>query len=376
ELVTGQLEHQLGDVAGILFFLLGAMTIVELIDMHDGFSAITSRIHTTNKVKLLWVIALLSFFLSAVLDNLTTAIVMASLIKKLIPEKQLRMMFAGMVIIACNAGGAWSPIGDVTTTMLWIDNRITTPNIIATVFLPSLACLLVPLAALSFKLKGSLAPVVIKESRKDISVVERNTVFIVGLLVMLFVPVFKTITHLHPFMGILFGLGVLWVVTELMHKGKKMDVRSYYSPAMALQRIDAPSILFFLGILTAVGALQAVGVLNSLAVWMDSAIGNLDVVVLAIGLLSAIVDNVPMVAATMGMYSLEQYPVDHRLWEFIAYCAGTGGSILIIGSASGVAVMGLEKIEFFWYLRKIGWLALLGYIAGAGVYLLQASLIG
>ncbi len=286
-------------------------------------------------------------------------------------------MFAGMVIIACNAGGAWSPIGDVTTTMLWIDNRITTPGIMASVFLPSLACLLVPLAVLSLRLKGSLPPVTIKEGkRNDISVVERNTVFIVGLLVLLFVPVFKTITHLHPFMGILFGLGVLWVVTELMHKGKKVDVRSYYSPAMALQRIDAPSILFFLGILTAVGALQAVGLLKLLSVWMDSAIGNLDVIVLAIGVLSAIVDNVPLVAATMGMYSLDQFPADHTLWKFIAYCAGTGGSILIIGSAAGVAVMGLEKIEFFWYLRKIGWLALLGYLAGAGVYLLQASLMG
>jgi Na+/H+ antiporter NhaD/arsenite permease-like protein len=349
------------------------MTIVELIDAHDGFEVITHKITTTDKRKLLWIISFVAFFLSAVLDNLTTTIVMVSLLRKLIADKQTRMFFIGMVVIAANAGGAWTPIGDVTTTMLWIGGQITTGNIMIKLILPSLACLIVPLIFLSFSITGKIenAPIIEIKETNPTTAFERKLILGLGIGALIFVPVFKTITHLPPFLGILFGLGVLWVVTEIIHKNKNDADKDVYSVVHALRKADVPSVLFFLGILVAIAALESTHLLANLATYMDSTIGNINVIVISIGLLSAIVDNVPLVAATMGMYDMQTYPTDHYFWEFIAYCAGTGGSCLIIGSAAGVAAMGMEKIDFFWYVKKIALLALLGYFAGALIYIAQ-----
>ena len=377
EEVGAELAHHMGDLSQILFFLLSAMTIVELIDAHDGFEIITKRITTTNKRKLVWIIGLITFFLSAVLDNLTTSIVMISLVRKLMTDRQDRMMFAGAIIIAANAGGAWSPIGDVTTTMLWIGGQITATNIITKLFLPSLVCVLVPLIALQFVLKGNVtAPAYIdKEEKAAIpNYRHRNIVFFSGIGILLMVPVFKTLTHLPPFMGILIGLGLLWVIVEILHSEKDEEDRKFYTVAYALRKVDAPSILFFLGILLAIAALQSTHQLQALAGWMDNTLKDQNIIVLSIGLLSAVIDNVPLVAAAMGMYDLQQYPTDHYFWEFLAYCTGTGGSALIIGSAAGVAIMGIEKIDFMWYLKRISWLALIGYFAGAFVYILEHSI--
>ncbi len=372
ESIVENLLHHLGDLSQILFFLLGAMTVVELIDAHDGFEIITKRITTRNKKKLLWIIGTLAFFLSAVLDNLTTSIVMISLVRKLVAAKKDRMFFAGAIIIAANAGGAWSPIGDVTTTMLWIGGQITAANIIVKLILPSFACLVAPLLVMQLFLKGQVhAPKENFETTADTTELHRKIVFFSGISVLLFVPVFKTITHLPPFMGMMIGLGVLWIIVELLHSDKDEEDRKNYTVAYALRKIDSPSILFFLGILLAVAALQSTGQLNLLATAMNENIGNQDLIVMSIGLLSAIVDNVPLVAAAMGMYTLDQFPTDHYFWEFLAYCTGTGGSVLIIGSAAGVAVMGIEKIDFLWYVKRISWLALIGYFAGALVYILQ-----
>lgn len=372
------LTEGLGEVAGILFFLLGAMTIVELIDAHDGFELITSRINTTSKKKLVWLIGFITFFLSAVLDNLTTTIVMVSMLRAIVPDKKERLLFAGLVIIAANAGGAWSPIGDVTTTMLWIGGQITAGSIVLKTFIPSLVSFIVPAWLISLQLKGNVERPELSDEKDQLSNTsrERNTVFWVGVCSLLFVPVFKTITHLPPYMGVLLGLGVMWVVTETIHSGKDEAEKGLYSVNHALRKIDSPSILFFLGILLSIAALQVTGVLTSLATFLDESVGNISVITILIGLLSAVVDNVPLVAAAQGMYGLEQYPTGHFFWEFLAYCAGTGGSCLVIGSAAGVAAMGLEKIEFFWYLKKIGWLALLGYLAGAATFLLQHLVTG
>lgn len=374
EAVTHHLAEHLGDLAGILFFLLGAMTIVELIDAHDGFQAVTDRIKTKNKRKLLWIFSFVTFFLSSVLDNLTTTIVMLSLLRKLTNDRHDRLLFAGITVIAANAGGAWSPLGDVTTTMLWIGNQITALNIIIKIFLPSVICTLVPILLLLPQLKGNISPPeAISEdtANKHLSstVFERNIVFVLGISSLLFVPIFKTITHLPPFMGILFGLGLMWVVTELIHSGKDDADRDFLSVVYALRKIDTPSILFFLGILMAVSALQTVGILQEAAQWLTHTIANDSLIVILLGFLSAVIDNVPLVAAAQGMYSLEHYPTDHYFWEFLAYCTGTGGSTLIIGSAAGVAAMGIEKINFFWYAKKITWIAALGYLAGALVYI-------
>ncbi len=372
--VVAELSHHLASISEILFFLLGAMVVVELIDAHGGFDVITDRIATRDPRLLLWIIGILSFFLSALLDNLTTSIVMVSFLRKLIKQAEMRKLMAGVVIIAANAGGAWSPIGDVTTTMLWIGGQITTFNIIKTLFLPSLACLVVPLLFLTFShtlqiapaKSGFIKPVVDRRAR-----FERTILFWVGLGGLLFVPIFKTITHLPPYMGMLLVLSAIWIVSELIHRHKDTEARQPFTAAYALSRIDSSSILFFLGILLAVSCLEVTHLLGSLATWLDQSVGNLDLIVLLIGLASAVIDNVPLVAASMGMYDLQTYPADHRLWEFLAYCAGTGGSILIIGSAAGVAVMGMEHIDFGWYLRRISWLALLGYLAGALVYFLM-----
>lgn len=371
-IVQDALANNLGATAGILFFLMAAMTIVEIIDAHDGFSIITSAIRTREKSTLLWIICFIAFFLSAVLDNLTTAIVMVSLTRKLLRDQEDRMLFAGMIVIAANAGGAWSPIGDVTTTMLWIGGQVTALNIIRTLFFPSLICLLIPLFIAGRKLKGTIGEELQEaESTGKMNGKERNTVFFTGVGVLLFVPVFKTLTHLPPYMGILLGLGFLWAIVEFLHRRKDGEDKEYYSVSSAMQRIDTPSVLFFLGILLAVGALESTHILHDLAMIMNEKIGNLTAIVTGIGLLSSIVDNVPLVAASMGMYSLSVYPPDHFLWEFMAYCAGTGGSVLIIGSAAGVAVMGIEKISFTWYLKKISLYALIGYFAGALVYVIM-----
>ena len=375
-IVDNNLLHHLGEQSQILFFLLGAMTIVELIDAHDGFEIITKRITTTNKKRLLWIIGLLAFLLSAVLDNLTTSIVMISLVRKLMVDKKNRLMFAGAIVISANAGGAWSPIGDVTTTMLWIGGQITASNIIVKLILPSLVCMTIPLTVMQYFLKG----VVQKPSEKfedgeTPNERHRNIVFFTGITIFLLVPVFKTVTHLPPFMGILLGLGILWIIVEILHSDKDEADRKHYTVAYALRKIDSSSILFFLGILLAIGALESTGQLLRMAQAMNKVVGNENLIVIIIGLASSVVDNVPLVAAAMGMYSLQQYPADHYFWEFLAYCTGTGGSILIIGSAAGVAIMGIEKMDFIWYLKRISWLALIGYFAGACIYILQEQML-
>jgi NhaD family Na+/H+ antiporter len=379
--VGGELSHHLASVSEILFFLMGAMTIVELVDAYQGFRIITDRINTKNPKILLWLICFVTFFLSAILDNLTTSIVMISLIRKLIPNKEMRMFFAGMIIIAANAGGAWTPIGDVTTTMLWIGGQISTVNIMKVLFLPSLICILVPLLYLSFTLKGDLGErqntAHMHTDHENDHVKGSTTMLILGVGALIFVPIFKTVTHLPPYIGMLMGLGVLWVVSELINPHADEATRKPYTAAGALSRIDSSSVLFFLGILLAVGALESMHILTHFAEILNTTFGDNRVIVTLIGLLSAIVDNVPLVAASMGMYSLEMYPTDHLIWEYLAFCAGTGGSILIIGSAAGVAVMGMEKIDFIWYLKKISLLAMLGYFAGAAVYLaIEHFLIG
>jgi Na+/H+ antiporter NhaD/arsenite permease-like protein len=375
-LVSEQLTHHLSEIAAILFFLLGAMTIVEIIDLHDGFEVIVSRIKTTSSRKLIWILGLLAFVLSGILDNLTTTIVLVSLLRKLVPNKSERMFYAGLVVIAANAGGAFTPIGDVTTTMLWIGGQITTENIVQKLFLPSLACLLFPLLYLSYKTKGNIDRQLEEgQVRKlDSTPFERKLVLTLGVAALVFVPIFKYLTHLPPYMGVLLGLGVLWVVIELVHHKKEEEQKNKFSVLTALKKVDSATVLFFLGILLSIGAMQSAGQLTLMADFLDEKVGNFYAINFLIGLLSAIVDNVPLVAAMMRMYHLE-YPADHAFWEFLAYCAGTGGSVLIIGSAAGVAVMGMEKINFFWYLRKISALALIGYVAGALVFLLQQQVV-
>lgn len=399
--INSELNHELASVSQILFFLLGAMTIVEIIDAHQGFKIITNRIKTKDARKLLWIIGFITFFLSALLDNLTTAIVMVSLLRKLVHDKEQRMFFAGIVIIAANAGGAWSPIGDVTTTMLWIGGQISSANIIKTLLIPSLVCLIIPLIVVGFKLKGEVKRdnYDYDKAGKEEKVKGSLLILLLGIAGLLFVPVFKTMTHLPPYLGMLFSLAIVWIASELLHIDKEEEERKQYSAIHALSKIDTSSVLFFLGILLAIGVLQGIGTLSHLAGWMDSTIGNKDAIAVAIGLLSAVVDNVPIIAATMKMYPLATevinadafnyavanpelvnsgsfifnnatyYLHDAKLWEFFAYAAGTGGSCLIIGSAAGVAVMGMEKIDFIWYIKKISWLALIGYIAGAIAYM-------
>lgn len=363
------LEH-MGEISGILFFLLGAMTIVELIDGHDGFELISSSITSTDKRTVLLIISVIAFFLSSVLDNLTTTIVLISLTTKLIKDSKDRLVFAAMIVIAANAGGAWSPIGDVTTTMLWIGGQISPIEIIKEVFIPSLVSVIIPFVGLSYSMKGKL----VKPSNDDkvngnSTLKESNLVLLIGLLSLLFVPLFKTLTGLPPFMGILFSLGVMWLLTELIHSKKDTADRDSLSVNFAIRKIDTPSILFFLGILISVAALQSSGILLIVSDQLNEAIGNQKIIVIVLGMLSAIIDNVPLVAATQGMYSLTEFPQDHPFWHFIAYCTGTGGSLLIIGSAAGVAAMGLTNIEFFWYVKKVTFWALLGYISGALLFL-------
>jgi len=374
--VVEQLTEKLAETAAIVFFLIGAMTIVEVTDAHGGFEIITSRIKATKLSSLLWVIGFITFFLSSILDNMTTTIVMVALMKGLLKDRNQRLFFAGLIVIAANAGGAWSPIGDVTTTMLWIGGQVTTLNIMKTTFLASMACMVVPLIMASFMLKGNVeSPDSSANGCVNTTQFEKNVMFFMGMGCLIFVPIFKSITHLPPYLGILFALGVLWLVGNLLHRSKCAEEKDHLTLTRALRKIDMASVVFFIGILLAVATLSANGMLPALAQWLDIQVGNQTLIVIIIGMVSAIVDNIPLVAASMGMYPLAQYPPDSFIWEFMAYCAGTGGSMLIIGSAAGVAAMGLEKIEFFWYARRIGPLAMAGYFAGIATYILQYKLL-
>ena len=374
-LVTEHLNESLVTTAQIIFFLMGAMTIVEVVDSHGGFEIITSRIRTKRLSTLMWLVGTLTFFLSSVLDNLTTAIVMVSLMKKLLSKREDRLVFAGVIIIAANAGGAWSPIGDVTTTMLWIGGQITAMVIMQSLFLPSVIAALVPMVFFSWKMRHALveSPDDHLQPQSDLYP-HAKLMFFLGLGILIAVPVFKTLTGLPPYLAMLLGLGLLWLVGDLIHRNKAPEEKQHLTLASALSRIDMGSLTFFIGILLAVATLEHSHVLTSLANWLDTVVGRQDVIVMLIGLASAVVDNVPLVAAAMGMYDLAKYPTDSFLWEFLAFCAGTGGSILVIGSAAGVAAMGLEKINFFWYVKNISALALVGYFAGAFVYIFQFNL--
>lgn len=369
------LHGHLSEIASILFFLMGAMTIVELIDLHGGFDLITARIRTRRKVAVLWVVSAVAFFMSAILDNLTTAIVMASVVGKLVSDREDRLWMVGMVVIASNAGGAWSPLGDVTTTMLWVGHKVSADAVVLNLILPSLACVLVPLALLSLRMKGDLTPPAV-ESGSGGDAGGNGWVLVLGFMCLLLVPVFKVVLHLPPFMGMMLSLGLMWILIEGLNGRRQLQDRKRFSPVDALERIDTPSLLFFMGILLAVGALQVTGQLEELAAWLDSAVPNRNLSVSLIGLLSAVIDNVPMVAGAMEMYPEAQFPelgLNAPFWHYMAYCTGTGGSLLIIGSAAGVAVMGIEQVPFFWYLRRVSVLALLGYLAGAGVFLAQQA---
>ena len=379
-----ELSHHLVDIGEILFFLLAAMTIVELVDSHQGFSINTDKITTKRKVPLMWILCVISFFFSAVLDNLTTSIVMAALISKMIKDKKDLWMFAGMIIISANAGGAWSPMGDVTTIMLWVGGQVTAWNIIYSIFIPSLVCMIVPLLYISFKLKGSIQSPDLTSLNSEISSVntyERNLIFYMGVLGLLFVPIFKITTGLPPYVGMLLSLGVLWVTTEILHRNKNYEQRRHLSVIGVLKKVDTPTIFFFLGILLAVAGLQSAGQLDIVAKYLENTFSGenkIYIINVLIGLMSALVDNVPLVAGAMGMYEIGPiqdgilaYPQDHKFWQFLAYCAGTGGSVLIIGSAAGVAVMGILKIDFMWYVKRISFLALIGYVAGAITYIIM-----
>ncbi len=372
-------EH-LGEIAGILFFLLGAMTIVELVDTHDGFKVITDKIATKNRVKLLWIISAVAFVLSSLLDNLTTAIIMCALIRRIVKKQENVWLIGGFVVIAANAGGAWSPIGDVTTIMLWIGGQISTFHVIKIVLAPSILSLVIPLLVASYTLRGRIETPKLSEEeiqdRPQWALWEQYFMFILGGLGLLFVPVFKAVTHYPPFMGVLLSVGFIWYITEFLHRGKSEKIKHDFSVASMLHRIDTPSILFFLGILLAVGALDTSGHLHLMATALDNTFGNIYVINGLIGALSAIVDNVPLVAAAMGMYEMTEFPMDHDFWTLLAYCAGTGGSMLIIGSAAGVAAMGILKIDFIWYLKHVSLYALIGYLAGIGAFYLQQTYLG
>jgi Na+/H+ antiporter NhaD/arsenite permease-like protein len=380
-LIGHELITHLGEIAEILFFLLGAMTIVELIDTYGGFKIITDRIKTTSRIKFLWLVVILTFFMSAILDNMTTTIVMVTLLRKLITAKEDRWFFAGMVVLAANAGGTWSPIGDVTTIMLWVGEKVSTVNIILKTFLASFMSIVVPLIILSFRLKGNFTTpqetkngLELKLEENEIQLPSHLRLFILcaGVGVLILVPVFKSVTHLPPYMGMIGGLAILWVITELLQRISLLKGNRKLTVPAILSRIDVSSILFFLGILLSVAALQVCGHLMLLSTSLENiSLAEPEkyfVISYLIGLLSSVIDNVPLVAGAMGMYSFE---TDHYFWEFIAYCAGTGGSILIIGSAAGVAAMGLEKIDFIWYLKKISLLAMIGYTAGALTFVAQ-----
>ena len=395
--IASQLVEQLGDTCEILVYLIGAMTIVDLIDSHGGFSAITRLITTRNRRKLIWLLAFIAFFMSAVLDNMTTTIIMIMLLRRLVDDRRERWVYASLIVIAANSGGAWSPIGDVTTIMLWVRGNISTSATIPHLFLPSLVSAMVPVLIISRYLHGKVTPPKAFEENRDnlllkvLKANEKLAILCIGVFCLLFVPVFKTITHLPPFMGILMGVGILWVFTELMYRRTPINEDLKLRLSKVVSRIDGATLMFFLGILLAVDALRCSGVLGSFSIWLDDTIGNVYAVNLIIGTLSAVVDNVPLVAGAIGMYPVASdamiataadpvymayFVQDGVFWQFLAYCAGVGGSMLIIGSAAGVVVMGLEGINFIWYLKRISLLALAGYLSGAAVYILQNILLG
>jgi Na+/H+ antiporter NhaD/arsenite permease-like protein len=371
------LMHSIGEISEILFFLLGAMTIVELIDSHHGFDFITARIRTQSMSKLVGIIVTLTFFLSAILDNLTTAIVMTTLARKLINQKKDRLAFAALIVIAANAGGAWSPIGDVTTTMLWIKGQITAWNIVKELFIPSVVCVLVPTLVVARNFKNRKLENIHKEqSALSSEVGHQQLILGLGIGVLISVPLFKLLTHLPPYMGMLLGLAVMWITTEILHSKKENDIRNKLSVIYALKKIDTASILFFLGILLSVSVLQHAALLSSFANRLSSLFNNNSTIIASLmGILSAIVDNVPLVAATQAMYPLSLYPADHYFWELLAFTTGTGGSIFIIGSAAGVAVMGIEEIDFIWYLKSFSLLALLGFASGIVAYIFESQIL-
>ena len=365
--VEEQLSQRLGEISGLLFFLMSAMIIVELIDAHQGFNILTSNIKRNGKQYLTWTLSLITFFLSAILDNLATTIVMVLLARKLVGNTRERWLIIGIIIIAANAGGVWSPMGGITSTMLWMGRQVT-PKGLLSLFLPSLASLIIPVILCTFNQRGNVTPSSAPgNGHFTFSRSHQYVALISGLLILILVPVTTILTGFPPYMVILLGLGILWIITEIMHQNNKSESRQA-TVAEALRRIDTSSILFFLGILLAIAALQAAGVLQHMAAWLESNISNKNVIAIILGLLSAIVDNVPLVAASQGMY---KYPADHNFWLLLTYCTGTGGSILLIGSAAGVAAMGIEKISFTWYLRKITPIALAGFIAGIVVYFIQ-----
>ena len=377
------LLHHLGKTAEILIFLIGAMTIVEIVDLHRGFDILKGYIHTRSKSKLLWIVGILGFILSAIIDNLTATIVLVTLLRKLVPDREQRLWYVALIVIAANAGGAWSPIGDVTTTMLWIGQRVSTAGLMEYLIVPSLVCFVVPFLIATFFLTPFKGNIMTPELESDEGVPESEerllsskTMLFLGLGMIVFVPIFKVVTHLPPYLGMMLSLGVVWLVSEYIHPEENFteERKAQYSAHRALSRIEMSSILFFLGILMAVAALETiavgnVGALRAVAEVLQDAIPNQNIVVFILGFLSAIIDNVPLVAASMGMYSSELYPIDDTLWHFIAYSAGTGGSMLIIGSAAGVAAMGMENINFIWYFKKIAWLAFIGFAAGAAVFI-------
>ena len=383
-----ELFEHLADISSILFFLLGAMTIVEVIDSFQGFRIITDQIKTRDRIKLLWVLSFLTFFMSAFLDNLTTTILMVTLIRKLLTKKENRWLFAGMIVVAANAGGAWSPIGDVTTIMLWIGNQITAGEIVGNIFLPSLVAMIVPLVICTFTMKGVTEPPVLSENESNefTTPLERKIIFTLGILGLVSVPIFKTYTHLPPYLGMLLSLGTLWLITDIINQRRVRSDRRMLNVSHILRNLDSPTILFFLGILSAVSSLQSAGQLDLLAEWMNEKLGDIYLINLMIGFLSSVVDNVPLVAGAMGMYDIAPageamgyasfFVQNGHFWTLLAYCAGTGGSIMIIGSAAGVAAMGMENISFGWYLKKIGWMAAVGYLAGAGVIFLENVILG
>jgi len=358
------LNAHLADIAQIMLFLLGAMTIVELIDSHRGFKFITSFIATQNKRVLLWEVAFVTFFCSSILDNLTTSIIMITLLRQLIEDKKVRMVYAGMVIIAANAGGAWTPIGDVTTTMLWIGGRITSGNVIKQLFLPSLFSMLVPLIYLTYKVKRDI-PAKTLSFNDEPAAYGAKRIFALGIGALIMVPVLRVSTGLPPYLGVLLGLGLMWGLTDLIHQE-----RHFLKVPHVLTKVDISSILFFLGILLAVSALEYAGILERLTLWTDSHVGDKNIIISGVGVISSVIDNVPLTAAVMGMYDLTGYPMDSKIWEMTAYCAGTGGGLLIIGSAAGVVVMGMEKIRFSWYLKRISLSALMGYLSGLALVIL------
>ncbi len=374
--VNSDLSHHLIGVSEIVFFLLGAMTIVEIIDAHDGFSIISQKIKTNNKNQFIWLITLVTFFLSAILDNLTTTIVMVTILNKLVADRKTKWLLLGLVIISSNAGGAFSPIGDVTTTMLWIGGQITPLNIIKETFLASAVAMIVPTIIISVLIKGRIT---LLDQNSDSDAFNANSsqrvfILMIGISSLIFVPIFKVMTHLPPYMGMFFSLGIMWVVTELMHKGSVN--KNYFTVSKALEKIDTPSILFFFGILMSIGALESAHILPGMANHLNQLFkGDINLIAISIGLLSSLFDNVPLVAALQSMYSLEVYHTDHYFWELLAFTAGTGGSCLIIGSAAGVAVMGMEKIDFIWYLKNISWIALIGFSAGALILIFEANLL-